>query len=168
MNSAAKGKRRHLTESTIGENMFRSSGQELFSYERAWKTAAAKLREVCGRRGLRYIPVRDTDCWEWTGRITKTGGYGQIVVGRFNFLVHRLAFRIWKGRIPEGHEVMHDCDNRLCWNPAHLFPGTHQENMMDMVRKGRNRPGGRESDAHLLQRRWGYPPQPRAFRWRPL
>jgi len=38
---------------------------------------------------------------------------------------------------PGAKFVLHKCDFRPCCNPDHLFLGTHQDNMADMMAKGR-------------------------------
>lgn len=94
--------------------------------------------------------VTDTGCWEWKGR-RATNGYGKA---RRNQSSHRLAYETWVGSIPEGHVVRHKCDNRPCINPDHLETGTHQDNMDDMVERGRcaNQGGERGPRAKLTEK----------------
>lgn len=64
---------------------------------------------------------------------------------------HRIAWMIVHGGVPEKMFVLHKCDNRLCCNPDHLFLGTHQDNMDDMVSKGRSKLISKNRDYVALQ-----------------
>ena len=82
-------------------------------------------------------PEPNSGCWIWVGA-AKAHGYGHIYDGCGKFkLAHRLSYEFFKGPIPEGHVVMHICDNPWCVNPDHLRAGTAQENVQDCLRKGR-------------------------------
>lgn len=76
-------------------------------------------------------------CWKWLGMINQNR-YG--VSGRGK-LAHRASWEMFKYPIPKGLFVLHKCDNPACVNPDHLFLGTHQDNMRDMVSKGRQAKG---------------------------
>jgi hypothetical protein len=66
-------------------------------------------------------------------------GYGRLVINGKYVGAHRVAYEVSKGRVMEGLFVCHHCDNPPCCNPAHLYAGTHQDNVDDKVRRGRAR-----------------------------
>lgn len=79
------------------------------------------------------------DCWKWKG-CCNDKGYGQLGSGGREgktIYAHRTIFELEIGPIPEGLFVCHHCDNRKCCNPKHLFLGTNQDNVDDMVSKNR-------------------------------
>jgi hypothetical protein len=98
-------------------------------------------------RLLAYRHVNDaTGCWEWIGAKDRTG-YGNLrFCGRL-CRVHRLAYAEFVGPIGTSL-VLHRCDNRICFNPDHLFIGTAKDNTQDMMNKGRNRRGDVFGEKH--------------------
>lgn len=96
----------------------------------------------------RYMPEPNSGCWLWTGFVNEDG-YGIFCTGSYraktrrHIKAHRLAYEIFCGPIPDGKLVCHTCDTPSCVNPDHLFIGSWADNVADMVRKGRNKPGGK-------------------------
>jgi DNA-binding transcriptional regulator YiaG len=89
-----------------------------------------------------------TACWNWTGSVDKAG-YGQLYLAGKQRKAHRVAWQLENMEpIPDGMEVCHRCDNRRCCNPAHLWLGTHQQNMNDAVTKRRLGRHGKGFESH--------------------
>ena len=96
------------------------------------------------------------ECWEWQSRVIPEG-YGQISMGKTNKYAHRVAYELTHGEIPNGKCVRHTCDNRACVNPKHLLLGTHQDNMDDMVIRGRHVKRGNSIPEDIRQEIREYP-----------
>lgn len=77
------------------------------------------------------------DCWNWK-LSTDKDGYGKVNIKHKAYISHRLAYEFSNLESPGDMQVLHSCDNPLCCNPSHLFLGTRQDNMRDMLKKGRN------------------------------
>ena len=79
-------------------------------------------------------PEPISGCWLWTA-----GGnnYPQFAINRRLQGAHRVSYKLYKGKIPDGLLVCHSCDVPFCVNPAHLFLGTGIDNQQDSIKKGR-------------------------------
>jgi len=85
---------------------------------------------------MKYVnrPTDVNECWEWVGYKTPNG-YGWFRFNGKSEFSHRVAFRIWKGDIPDNMVIRHRCRNK-CVNPAHIELGTYSDNQKDRVRDG--------------------------------
>ncbi len=90
-------------------------------------------------------------CWIWHGSCFESG-YGQFKVEYKNRRVHRYAYELLVGPIPEDMTLDHLCYNKGCVNPKHLEIVTARENYdrvpKDKVcQRGHERiPGSRRCD----------------------
>ncbi len=93
---------------------------------------------------------KTNDCWVWLA--SRKGGrckrkYGAFATGgrlqKQSWYAHRYSYFLFHGSIPEGLDIMHECDNGLCVNPKHLKAGTREENMADASRRDRIAPFGK-------------------------
>ncbi len=81
------------------------------------------------------------ECWPWLA-YTNPAGYGRVAVpGRGKQYVHRIAYELAHGAIPDGLTVDHLCRNRGCCNPAHLEAVTRADNI---------RRGGKSLQTHCI------------------
>lgn len=100
-----------------------------------------------------WVNVVKTDgCWIWTGNFNAFG-YGRIGNNGKRELAHRFSWVLHYGPIPKGLIVCHHCDNTACVRPDHLFIGTQQDNMDDMISKNRQA-GQFQPKTHC---KWGHP-----------
>ena len=97
-----------------------------------------------------YQIISESGCWIWTAT-DRGNGYGCLMDGNRLISAHRFSYEIYHGAIASGNVICHRCDVPACVNPAHLFSGTSQENMLDKLAKGRaNTPSGERHHAAKL------------------
>ena len=95
-------------------------------------------QELLGNCGL----PADCECQIWLG-MTNGDGYGLIEVDGVLLYAHRVSY-LQDGRtLTPGQEVRHCCDklennvtspDKKCITLAHLWPGTHTQNLWDWLR----------------------------------
>ncbi len=88
-----------------------------------------------------YVDIRGFfDCWEWQGGVNDSG-YGVFKANGKQIRANRFAYELYHGKIPEGKQANHKCNNHPCCNPFHLYAGTAKDNMNDRDDAGRQARG---------------------------
>jgi len=111
------------------------------------------------RFDAKWIPEPNSGCWLWTAAVNFPSSHRATDIrpiigtgnGRRTDYAYRVSWRLHNGDVPAGMDVCHRCDVPICVNPDHLFLGTRQDNLQDMVMKGRQGRHGRlRGEAHPM------------------
>lgn len=127
-------------------NGFRADEQVAASTSLEVATMAKKntLEDV-----FKFVDIREPDeCWLWKGNIDRKGLPYITIDGR-KYIAYRVTKFLADGNfnlLDESVVPMHQCkkkdgtpiDNPLCCNPAHTIMGSWEDNMLDMMMKGRS------------------------------
>lgn len=94
-------------------------------------------------KALKIETVLDTEtgCWNCISHRPASNGYRQVRINNKRSYIHRLVYENYKGKIPEGLQILHSCDNPRCCNPEHMSVGTAADNIADKVAKNRQAKG---------------------------
>lgn len=89
-------------------------------------TPRPKFASIRERLESKIGGTNELGCW----LVKKVGaqGYGVMSYQGKPDTLHRISYRVFKGEIPPGLEIDHQCRNRSCINPDHLKAVTRMEN----------------------------------------
>lgn len=95
---------------------------------------------ICARFNQYWTPDPNTGCWLWFGA-RDPRGYGRFNIGgrpKRTVFAHRFSWELTNARHAGEFVIRHKCDTPECVNPEHLVLGTHAENVLDRISRGRS------------------------------
>lgn len=92
------------------------------------------MTDIKSRIEANTAKAGDGECWIWKAPLRNS--YGSIMYMGKRYVASRLAWMLHHKKDAGNLEVCHTCDIPACVNPAHLYLGTHGQNMQDMIDRG--------------------------------
>lgn len=116
-----------------------------------WIITASNRRPPMESRFWDNVTKHESGCWNWTWLKDKNG-YGLFPYAGKQYRAHALSLTL-DGRptTKDRPFACHTCDNPACVNPAHLYPGTAQDNSDDAKARSRRPMGERVHSAKLTE-----------------
>lgn len=75
--------------------------------------------------------IRESGCVGWHGAVDGRG-YPHFSSGGKTYRVFRYLYQQFRGPIPDGHQLHHECRDKTCVNPWHMRPVTRREHYVDI------------------------------------
>lgn len=83
----------------------------------------------------------ENGCVICTSHCKDKNGYVRVRHNGKHKRLHRVIYEMNYGKIPKEMVIRHKCDNPNCCNIEHLEIGTPQDNVNDMIERGRSTKG---------------------------
>jgi len=111
-----------------------------------------KLRKLIFTRHKKIVITQVGSCIECISHYRDADGYTIVGRNRKPVALHRQVYE-WVNNCIIDRDVLirHSCDNPSCINPAHLLPGSHQDNKNDAVSRNRIAIGSKNGNAKLSE-----------------
>ncbi len=108
------------------------------------------MRKAILYRLLEKRNITEDGHWLWMG-VCWPNGYPQIKLKGKTFAVHRLSLQVFRnvefGPNEQANHVR-ECKYKHCFNPDHLYKGTHSDNMSDIPMKCSKCGGPKKRNKH--------------------
>ncbi len=85
------------------------------------------------------IIEESTNCWRIKGYDDGKDGHQKIRLNGKNYFAHRISAWLYlEFDLNSPLLILHkiECKNKDCWNPKHIYIGTHSDNVQDSIKMG--------------------------------
>jgi hypothetical protein len=80
--------------------------------------------------------MTESGCWHYQGRHNACG-YPQAIIRGSQYYLHRISYMFFYNVLLAPEQLcLHKCNNTACFNPLHLYIGTHADNARDRIAAG--------------------------------